>query len=337
MAIGPLYRPFVDMARELGVDIDAVLTEHDLSYAQLISPDTRLDPDQGRALGRSLLRALPPSFDRCELGLRAAARFVARDADLLGYIMHHSAHPLAALEALAEHARLIGDSAAFGIAQSAGRVTITLGLTGGKQMLPEAADFAVAVISRVLSEGTLGATRPLEVHLPRPQPRRPQRFERYFGVPVQFEAPAGALIYAEASLRTQLSQSDLRLAELLKQHALQKLEAAPDALQDRVRACIADHLVRGDYAPEVIAQRCGIGERTLRRRLAEAGTSYRALVDDVRKERALLLLEHGENVSGVAQYLGFSDATAFARAFRRWTGRLPQEHRRATRSDRRSA
>jgi AraC-like DNA-binding protein len=326
-----LYRPFIDVAREVGVDIDAVLAEHHLTYDRLISSDTRLGPDQGRSLGRSLLRALPSGVDRTELGLRAAERFVARDADLLGYIMHHSDHPLAAAHALVQHARLIGDSAAFCVEQAGGRVVISLSLAGGKQMLPEAADFAVAVICRLISEGSLGAARPIEVWLPRPRPRSPRRFERYFGVPVQFDAPAGTLIYPETCMLTPFSQSDRRLVEILKQHALQKLEAAPDAWQDRVRACIAEHLAHGNYAPELVALRCGIGERTLRRRLAEVGTSYRALVDDVRKERALLLLEHDETVSNVAQHLGFSDATAFARAFRRWTGRLPQQHRRALR------
>ena len=83
---------------------------------------------------------------------------------------------------------------------------------------------------------------------------------------------------------------------------------------------------QGDFTLERIAWRCGLGERTLRRRLEEAGTSFRALVDEVRKERALALLEHEGNVALVAQSLGFSDSTAFARAFRRWTLSLPHEH-----------
>jgi AraC-like DNA-binding protein len=72
-----------------------------------------------------------------------------------------------------------------------------------------------------------------------------------------------------------------------------------------------------------------MSERSLRRHLSEAGTSYRELVDDVRKERALCLLEAEQSISSIAQHLGFSDATAFARAFRRWTGRAPHTHLRA--------
>ena len=64
----------------------------------------------------------------------------------------------------------------------------------------------------------------------------------------------------------------------------------------------------------------------MRRRLEESGTSYRGLVDEVRRDRALAQLAPNTDVSTLAQGLGFSDATALARAFRRWTGRSPQEY-----------
>ena len=326
-----MHRPLVEVAREVGVDVAAVLAQFDLSPERLFATDTRLSPDQGRALGRAMLRALPAGVDRCELGLRAAERFVVGDADLLGYIMNHSAHPLAAAHALAEHARLIGDSADFRVESAHERVSVTLALTGGKQMLPEAADFAVAAFGRLISDGSRGKARPIEVRLPRPEPRSARIYRRYFGVPVQFAAPAGTLVYDEACMRVPFSQSDQRLVEILEQHARQQLRVPPADWQGRVRACIADGLLRGDYALERVAWRCGVGERTLRRRLTQAGTSYRALVDDVRKERAFVLLESEGNVSNVAQHLGFSDATAFARAFRRWTGVPPHQHLRALR------
>ncbi|HKP57585.1 MAG TPA: AraC family transcriptional regulator ligand-binding domain-containing protein [Polyangiales bacterium] len=322
------------MAREVGADVAAVLAELNLTTELLLAPETRLSPDQGRALGRALIGALPPDVDRCELGLRAAERFVIGDADLLGYIMNHSAHPLAAAHALAEHARLIGDSADFRVEVADQRVVVTLSLIGAKQMLPEAADFAVAIIVRLLSDGSRGKARPLSVKLPRPPPpaNRAQIYRRYFGVPVEFGALAGTLIYSLSCMRAPFTSSDHRLVEILKQHAQLRLGAPSADWQDRVRAIIADGLLRGDYALERVAWRCGLGSRTLRRRLADGGTSYRALVDDVRKERALLLLESSSNITFVADQLGFSDGTAFARAFRRWTGVAPHSYVRSRRS-----
>jgi len=327
MAIGPIYRPFAELGRELGVDVDSVLAQHDLTFEQLLAAETRLTPDQGRALGRTFLAAVPKGVDRTGLGLRAAQRFVTSDADLLGYIMSHSATPLESAHALAEHARLIGDSADFRVDTTADTVTVTLGLMGGKQFLPDAADFGAAIVYRVLRECSQGAARPIEVQLPRPDARRRRVYERFFGAPVLFSAPRVNLTYGRACMSVPFSQSDRRLLTILTSHARQRLQALPRAdLPDRARAFIADGLVSGDYTLEHVAFRCGMSERTLRRRLTEAGTSYRELVDDVRKERALHLLEAEQSISLIAQHLGFSDATAFARAFRRWTGNAPHDH-----------
>lgn len=312
------------------MDVERVLADFGLSFATLSAPETRLTPDQGRALGRAILRAVPGHVDRCGFGLRAADHFMVRDADLLGYIVSHSAHPLDAARALAEHARLLGDSADFRVEIAGERVTLTLGLAGGKQMLPETSDFAAATVYQLLGAGSQGTVRPCEVRLPRPTPRKPGLYQRYFRAPVSFDAPASTLIYERTRMLQPLPRADSRLVEILEQHARARRQTLPqDALQDRVRELIALGLAADDYALARVAFRCGVGERTLRRRLTEAGTSYRALVDDVRQERALLLLEHAQSVSVVAQQLGFSDATAFARAFRRWTGVLPHEHLKA--------
>lgn len=333
MAIGLIYRPMLELGVELGVDVDKVLAAVGLTRAQILSTDARLSPDHGRALGRALLERLPSNFDRCEFGLRAADRFVAGDADLLGYILSHSEHPLAALRALADLGRLIGDSADFQVHEAGGYVTARFTLAGGKAMLLEATDFAVAVVQRVLRERSRGAVRPSEVHVTRARPANARLFRSYFGAPVRFDAPAGVLVYERALLLQPFAHSDPRLVEILTQHACERVRAFPrDELRDRVRLAIQTSMHHGDCTIERVAQRCGVGERTLRRRLCEAGTSFRSLVDDVRKERALQLLEQETSVTRVAQQLGFSDATAFTRAFRRWTGAGPQQYRRARES-----
>ena len=75
------------------------------------------------------------------------------------------------------------------------------------------------------------------------------------------------------------------------------------------------------------ADRLGLHPRTLSRRLGQRGTSFRRLVDDERLARARRLLETGSTVEQVAHRLGYSDGTAFARAFKRWTGSTPAAYR----------
>lgn len=323
MAIGSIYRPFLEVLRESGVDLDGALAELGIGYAELVEGGVRLTPEQGQLLARMFAR-MPVGVP---LGLRAAERFALSDADLLGYVMRSAPDALAAVEALAQHARLVGDSADFRIERSAGRVTLKLALSGGRKLLPEGADFAVAVIFKLIAEHTVGRVVPLEVRLPRERPRAAAAYARFFGVPVSFAADVAALIYAEASLGTPLVSSDRQLARILGQHARSVAASLPpaDDWLATVRAYIAEDLARGAPSLTTIARRCAASERTIRRRLAALGTSYRVLVDDVRKERALALLADRQAVSAVAQQLGFADATGFARAFRRWTGRSPHE------------
>ena len=80
------------------------------------------------------------------------------------------------------------------------------------------------------------------------------------------------------------------------------------------------------------AKACHVSERTLKRRLAAEGTSYRQLLEPLRKERALELLAHPErSIEQIAERCGYSDAANFHRAFRRWYGCGPDAYRKSAR------
>jgi AraC-like DNA-binding protein len=103
---------------------------------------------------------------------------------------------------------------------------------------------------------------------------------------------------------------------------------------ERARLQVAAGLDRGEVTADDVARRLRVAERTLRRRLGEAGTGYRELLDDVRRERALALAKDPRlSVSQIANQLGFSGATSFGRAFRRWTGVLPSLYARKEREE----
>jgi len=95
-----------------------------------------------------------------------------------------------------------------------------------------------------------------------------------------------------------------------------------------VRAWLAQRCAAQPPSVQKLAAELRISERSLTRRLARAGLHFRALLDDVRSERARALLDAGElSMTEVAQQLEFADATAFGRAFRRWHGVSPTDYR----------
>jgi AraC-like DNA-binding protein len=115
-------------------------------------------------------------------------------------------------------------------------------------------------------------------------------------------------------------------------------ERAPeDTYLSQVRRVVVELLDKENTQLEAVVARLGVSRRTLQRELQQRDTSHKAILDDVRRERALHLLElPGLTVSEVAYRLGFSEPSAFFRAFRRWTGKSPKAAVAATAAQRAS-
>lgn len=93
---------------------------------------------------------------------------------------------------------------------------------------------------------------------------------------------------------------------------------------DQARLCLHAELLAGQPTLAMLADRMGVSRRTLQRRLHDAGLSWRQLLDQLRLQFAQESLSGGCTVSETAAQLGFSEASAFYRAYRRWTGHSPR-------------
>lgn len=121
---------------------------------------------------------------------------------------------------------------------------------------------------------------------------------------------------------------DERMRESLEAHAermLRETESGLTELCRRIREVVTRELRGGDPSVQATAKALGVTPRTLQRRLSDGGTSYQAVVDEIRASLADRYLEgDGLSVTEVAFLLGYSEASAFARAYRRWKGRSPK-------------
>jgi AraC-like DNA-binding protein len=328
MTIGSIFRPLLELCRESHTDLGAILRQEGLTDAQLVDPETRLPTLRSRALAQRIFAALGDP----QAGLRAAERFRPEDADLLGYVARHSSTALEALQTIPRYARLIGDSASCTVTVSATTAELSFGLTGGRSPLPEAVDYAVVVFVRAVRAVTSGEARLLAVRLARPRPRQIEPYRRALSCPdVSFDEEESTLVFSRTELEMPLGENNPRLRAILTKRAEAVLSDLPEAptLEAQVRASVARRLPNAALDARSVARDLGMSERTLRRRLREGGQTYRALVDGVRSEQALLLAGRGEHsVTAIAALCGFADGTAFARAFRRWTGSAPHEYSR---------
>jgi AraC-like DNA-binding protein len=188
-------------------------------------------------------------------------------------------------------------------------------------------DFDVASLC---SSGTVLSgrpLRPLEVRLPIPAPPDPTPWLR-LADRVRFDWPHVEIHVDRAVTRWPLPTRNPTLARFLELRLDGLLEArgAADPLASRVRQLLRPHLAAGGLDRAAVARRLGMSERTLLRRLASEGATYRDLLDQVRYEIAASWLAD-RPVHEVAARLGYADPRAFRRAFQRWAGCTPAEWR----------
>ena len=125
------------------------------------------------------------------------------------------------------------------------------------------------------------------------------------------------------------SAADSELLKILKRHCQMILGARPksDGLVFEVQQLITNLLPSGQPKIDAVAQELGMSSRTLTRRLAEAGVTYKGLLDEVRRKLALQYLRDKRiSFKQVAYLLGYSEVSAFYHAFRRWVGSSPLQH-----------
>jgi AraC-like DNA-binding protein len=193
------------------------------------------------------------------------------------------------------------------------------------RQLPE---FGATLMVRICDAITGHRVRPLRLEL-RHETACPMLAER-LGVPVRSDQPQAALVLDSAALMVPVVNADARLLELLRRYIDDVLarRAAKDDLVARAEHWILKNLHTGHVGAARLARSLGMSDRTLARRLAAGGLTPAGLVDDLRRQLAnTYLAERGFPLARITCLLGYSDFSAFTRAFRRWTGQTPSEGR----------
>ncbi|WP_323993227.1 AraC family transcriptional regulator ligand-binding domain-containing protein [Nguyenibacter sp. L1] len=160
-----------------------------------------------------------------------------------------------------------------------------------------------------------------------------QRLSQFANCPVTEGRATSITIPASICDRTLLHAHEVTFLRSVQQCQLEiELFRRHPALVTEIRNRL-DNLTDGVPSFSALARDIGMSERTLRRRLLDLGTSYTAILDEVRFEKArLLLLQSGVTTDMIARKLGYTETSNFRHAFRRWAGHSPQSFREGQRN-----
>lgn len=191
----------------------------------------------------------------------------------------------------------------------------------------------LAVLHRLLAWAIGGRLPLVAVELPYPA-QLEEAHDLVFAAPLVFDAQLPALVFDASQLQAPVMRTEAELdafvatspAGLLVRPAHEATVA--DQVRRMVELAIRETRSTDIPSGEEVASRLAISPQTLRRRLASQGTSLREVRDQVLRDAAITALVDGEeSIADLATRLGFSEPSAFTRAFRRWTGNPPSAYR----------
>ena len=266
-------------------------------------------------------------------GLHWAERSSFAAFDIMGHVVAAVPTFGDALKAVLDLYPLISDGNEFALRVDGHAATLAFHLA---RSAPPSAyvkeEFIAASCVRLLRLFAGSRGMPFSAHFTYPAPTHRFEYTRFFGGLERFEQPFTGIVVDRALLDAQRMCHDPGLERDLRVHAEARLQrtTATVPYAKRVKECLLEEGRVGRGQMKVVAERLGIGERSLRRHLADEGASFPALRAQALSARARQLLTEADlAIKEVAWSLGFSDPTAFHRAFKTWTGMTPAAFRAA--------
>lgn len=272
-----------------------------------------------------LLQAIAAVDQRPALGLYIGEHIQPRHAGIMGYIGLSCDSLGEAFMRFERFHRLVYDGNPAVMSIHGDVVSLSWGIEHGLpgQLADETAIAAFATIVRRLVNQKL---MPTAINFVNPAPADTSAYANFFGCPVTFGGTLTCVTFPVRHLMLPIAHSDPGLRTLLENQAEALLRALPShqGFQTGLKAALVRSLHEGTPTLEHVAQRLAMSPRTLQRRLAELDISFQPLLDRTRAELARgYLLEGNLTLAEIALLLGYSEQSAFNRAFKRWTGQTP--------------
>jgi len=324
-------RSLLAATKKIGLPYQELLRSAGIRDADLQDLDDRIPTRRYAALWKAILDV----SDDPLLGIRLGLEFRIRDGGLVGYAMVHSRNLGSALQRLVRYQRILEDVLSIGLLSSDRHVTLVYEEIPELIGMGRPIEFDLAGIVACLREITGTEAFPERIDLPHAEPADSRQHRRLLGCELRFDQPRAGVVIRKEHLDLPIVASDEVLCGYLDESAERVLSTLGDvSFPDRVRRAIWGELSEGQPTLDRIATVLATSPRTLQRRLEDEGLTYAEVLRQLRHEMAVELLTRKDlAIYQVAFILGYSEPSAFFKAFRRWEGVTPRVFREAKQGD----
>jgi len=309
-----------------GLTTEVLLSSARIQRKQITDPEARLAAEQAFALWGEA-----QNYTKDALIAVRTAEFLPFGAyKVIDYLLATSSTPRDSLNKLARNFRLVNGAFELQLTSHNGVSRFELhnpfDPEGPSRLYVE---FIFAIVQSRLRSATEINWHPREIWFTHSTLGNVADYCKLFQCAVRFNQALNQMVLDKRLLDVSQPQADPSLSEMLDYHAqrlLRQLPAEDDFLSE-VRTAMREGLDSGDVCLKTTAMKLAISCRALQRKLNEQGISYREVLDRIRYELAIdLLAKRQLEIEEIAQVLRFSEPSALYRAFRRWTGKTPQEY-----------
>ena len=304
------------LLRSIGLDPDG-----SLDVTQMVSDEAYYD---------LLERIAAEMVDGHELPLRVGPLMHPDDYGALGLAWKSAPTIRQSIERIERFCRLWTDNMTYEIREQDDGILFVLHRLGERRLGMRLSNEAtIASATSLIRQTSSARFRPRAVYLKHREPKSKTAHERYFNCAVHFSSENDALAISRDALASPNHMADDGISRFLLSHLESEIESVEsESVESLVQRVVSRSLSEGVPRMEKVARRLGMSERTLHRRLSGKGLSFKELTDTTRRQLAQNLLDQSSySLAEVAFLTGFSEQSAFNRAFKRWAGQTPTAYR----------
>lgn len=280
------------------------------------------------ALHERLDDALGPGF-----AVRVGQQMELEDYGVLGLSWKTCSRAGEIFERSERYFKLLSNTYVFKVVKEEDESTVLLlrdTYRRGVELSNEATLSATVVVLKAITEMNIF---PIKVTFKHGPPPDLTSYFKAFGCTAFFNQSHYSITYKTEDFETRTAKADISINHFLLERVEEEtigVEVSPGQIAHDLKQLIEDALPSGIPSINQIGSHMGLSSRTLTRRLSESGLSFRDLINKTQQDISIgLLRDPTRNMSEIAFQTGFSEQSAFNRAFKRWTGQSPTEFRKS--------